>query len=255
MAIYAGMAFGPVLGEIVQRSAGFGWAFAAGGASLVVATLFGLLLAPHRPEHAETATLDDAAGGHGGRRARRRILHPAAIGPGLVLFCGIVTFTAMNGFMPLLVEEWDLGTAGPVFLTYGLLVLVFRLVGSRIPDRLGTARTALIALVGQVAGMLIIGARPSLVGLYTGAAVLAIGGSLLYPALLTAAIDGVPASERATATSTFSMAFELSAGIGGPVLGYVAGLGGNRAAFYAAAAFAAAGIPLLFVWNRRLAAG
>lgn len=244
VAVYAGMAFGPLLGEVVQRAAGFGWAFVAGGLSLAAAAGLGLLLPAHRPEPSEPS---GAVGS--GRRGVSRFLHPAAFWPGLILFCGIVTFTALNGFMPLFVEEWDLGSAGPVFVVYGLLVLVIRVAGSRLPDRWGTMRTATVALVGQALGMTIMGAWISSVGLYTGAAVLALGGSMLYPALLTAAINDVPATERARATSTFSMAFELSAGIGGPILGLAATLGGNRAAFFGAAVFAVIGLPLLYRWR------
>ncbi len=238
VAIYGGMAFGPLLGEVVQGAAGFGWAFAAGGASLVVASALALLLPPHRPPAAPAGT------------PKGPLLHPAAIGPGLILMCGIVTFVAMNGFMPLYVKEFNLGAAGPVFVVYGLLVLVIRLAGSKLPDRWGTVRTTTLALSGQVAGMLLIGAWNSRIGLYVGAAVLAVGGSFLYPALLTAAITGVNAGERARATGTFSMAFVLSAGIGGPLLGLAASQGGNRAAFLAAGAAAALGLPLLFGWAR-----
>lgn len=237
VAIYAGMAFGPLLGEMVENAAGFGWAFGAGGASLVIASLLAMQLPPHRPA------------GAGGERSGG-LIHPAAVGPGLILMCGIVTFVAMNGFMPLYVKEFSLGAAGPVFVVYGLLVLVIRLVGSRVPDRWGTVRTTTLALVGQVGGMLLIGGWNSRAGLYVGATVLAVGGSFLYPALLTAAISGVAASERAKATGTFSMAFELSSGLGGPLLGWAASAGGNRAAFFAAAAIAMLGLPLLFGWAR-----
>ena len=89
-------------------------------------------------------------------------------------------------------------------------------------------------------------------GMFIGAAVLAIGGSLLYPALMVAAVDGVPENERAQAMSTFTMFFELSGGIGGPLLGVVAWLSGSTvAAFYGAAALAAVGLPVLFSWKSR----
>lgn len=165
--------------------------------------------------------------------------------------CGIVSFVALNGFMPLYVEEFDLGKAGPVFVTYGLLVLVIRLAGSKLPDRWGTVRTTILALVGQAVGMAMLGGWNTKAGLYAGAAVLAIGGSFLYPALLTAAITGVDASERARATGTFSMAFELSAGIGGPILGWSASFGGNRATFFASAIAAVLGLVLLYGWAER----
>jgi len=253
VAIYTGMAFGPLLGETVERQAGFTWAFIAGGVALLLAAAAGTRL-PVRvpsatPPASETASPHDEAAtsvatGFG------RLVHIEAIWPGVVLFCGIAAFTALNSFMPLYVEEWGLGTAGPVFVVYGLAVLVVRVAGAKLPDRWGTKRAAGLALVGQIAGLLVIGMFPSTLGLYGGALILAVGGSMLYPALLTAAVHGVPTSQRAKATSTFSMAFELSAGVAGPALGLAASFGGNRATFFAAAAFAALGLPLLMRWAR-----
>ena len=150
---------------------------------------------------------------------------------------GIMIFPALHGFMPKMMDERALGDARPIYALYGLLVLALRLLCSRLPDTLGTTRTAALALVGSSVGMVVMGSfvvtRP---GLFVGAAILAIGGSLLYPALMVAAVDGVPENERAQAMSTFTMFFELSGGIGGPVLGIVAWLSGTTvAAFYGAA--------------------
>ena len=100
--------------------------------------------------------------------------------------------------------------------------------------------------------MLVLGSLVSRSGMFVGAAILAIGGSLLYPALMVAAVEGVPANERAQAMSTFTMFFELSGGVGGPVLGLVAWTAGTTvAAFFGASVIAALGIPVLWTWKRR----
>ncbi|MGH1487797.1 MAG: MFS transporter, partial [Acidimicrobiales bacterium] len=158
---------------------------------------------------------------------------------------------ALNGFMPLYVEEFELGSAGTVLLVYGLLVLAMRIVGSKLPDRFGTLRMTTISLIGQAAGMAVMGLWASQVGLFAGAVVLAIGGSFLYPTLLTAAVFGVADNERARATSTFTLAFELSSGLGGPALGLAAAWYGTRAAFFGAALAALASLPVLFLWAAR----
>ena len=252
VAIYSGMAFGPLLGEVVQSRYGFDWAFAAGGGSLLIAAMVGALLparVPRRIDDLDDADeLADDSAEAGSTSRWQGLLHLGAIWPGAILFCGIAAFTALNSFMPLYVEEWDLGSAGPVFVVYGLAVLVVRLLGAKVPDRWGTKRATGFALVGQIVGLTVMGAVTNPIGLYGGALILAIGGSMLYPALLTAAVYKVPAYQRAKATSTFSIAFELSAGVAGPALGIAASIGGNRAAFFAAAMFAALGLPLLAMW-------
>ena len=65
--------------------------------------------------------------------------------------------------------------------------------------------------------------------------------SLLYPALFSAALEDVPDHERSQAVGTFSLFFDLSQGIGAPLLGVVVALSGERAAFLVAALIAGAG--------------
>lgn len=240
VAVYGGMAIGPLGGELIQRATSFGIAFVAGGASLMVASALAWFLPRDRPSAA--VGQNQTAGG------RMILIHPAAVLPGLILMGGLVTFTALNGFMPLYVEEKGLGSAGPILLVYGLLVLVMRIIGSKLPDRFGTLRMSTIALIGQAAGMAVMGFWVSEIGLYVGAAVLAIGGSFLYPTLLTAAVFGVAENERARATSTFTLAFELSSGLGGPILGLAAAVSGTGAAFFGASLAALASLPLLYYW-------
>ena len=250
VAVYGGMALGPILGELVERVAGFGWAFVAGGGSLLVAAALALNLPKDRPQAATVIDDEDDDVATAGA-PKRRLLYGPAVTPGVILAGGLFTFTALNGFMPLYVEEFELGSAGAVLLVYGLLVLVMRVLGSKFPDRFGTYRMTTVSLVGQAIGMLIMGLWASQFGLFAGAAVLAIGGSFLYPTLLTAAVYRVAENERARATSTFTLAFEMSAGIGGPLLGFAAALFGTRAAFFGAALAAVAALPVLFRWAAR----
>ncbi len=260
VAVYGGMAIGPLLGEVVQRATSFPVAFVMGGGLLAVASVLATRLPVDRPQAAKPPATGSAepvgtapvgAGPVGAAPLGRlgSFLYVRAIIPGLILLGGLVTFTALNGFMPLYVEELELGSAGLVLLVYGLVVLAMRIVGSRVPDRFGTRRMTAISLVGQAAGMTVMALWASQTGLIVGAVVLAVGGSFLYPTLLTAAVYGVPENERARATSTFSMAFELSAGLGGPILGVAAALAGTAAAFWGAAIAALAVLPLLFWWS------
>ncbi len=189
-----------------------------------------------------------AASQHAGR-----IFYKPALWPGIVLAMGIIIFPALWGFLPKIAEQqgWSSDFIGSIFFIYGILVLVLRVIGRKLPDQLGTKRTATLALVGATVGMAVMGTFVSQVGFYVGTVILALGGSLLYPALMVAAVDGVPPNERAQAVSTFTMFFELSAGIGGPILGVTAWVvGATVGAFYASATMSAIGIVLLWIWQR-----
>jgi len=245
VAIYGGMAFGPWLGEWAVGRWGFDGGFVVGGLCMGLAAIVACWL----PDFVRGQEVDSTEVQTSGTSS---LLYRSAIWPGVVMALGIMTFPALHGFMPKLMDERVLGDVGPIYALYGLLVLVLRLLCSRLPDTLGTTRTAAIALMGSSIGMVVMGSFVTRPGMFVGAAILAIGGSLLFPALMVAAVDGVPANERAQATSTFTMFFELSGGIGGPVLGVVAWLSGTTvAAFYGAAVLAAMGLPVLLAWRRK----
>ena len=245
VAIYGGMAFGPWLGEWAVGRWGFDGGFMVGGLCMGLAAIVACWLPDFvGSQPAQVLTTKQPT--------QSSLLYRAAIWPGIVMALGIMIFPALHGFMPKLMDERALGEAGPIYALYGLLVLALRLLCSRLPDTLGTTRTAALALVGSSVGMVVMGSFVTRPGLFVGAAILAIGGSLLYPALMVAAVDGVPENERAQAMSTFTMFFELSGGIGGPVLGIVAWMSGTTvAAFYGAAILAASGLPVLYAWKSR----
>ena len=245
VAIYGGMAFGPWLGEWAVGRWGFDGGFLIGGLCMALAAIVACWLPDFvGSQHHEVVTKKQSA--------QSSLLYRSAIWPGIVMALGIMIFPALHGFMPKIMDERALGDAGPIYALYGLLVLVLRLLCSRLPDSLGTTRTAALALVGSSVGMAVMGSFVTRPGMFVGAAILAIGGSLLYPALMVAAVDGVPENERAQAMSTFTMFFELSGGIGGPVLGVVAWLSGTTvAAFYGAAVLAATGLPVLYAWKSK----
>jgi MFS family permease len=55
--------------------------------------------------------------------------------------------------------------------------------------------------------------------------------AFLYPALFPLVVDRAPDSERTHAIGTFSLFFDLSQGLGAPILGVVVALADERAAF------------------------
>lgn len=232
IAIYGGLAFGPAIGEYLYKHQGAGacWVFAAGTCALAT-------------------VLSSFIPGDLGRVAdpppRRGILHPAAVLPGTVLLLGLFGFAAFSAFVPLYVDQIGLDDAGPFFIAYGVIVLAVRIVGARVPDRLGAVRTSSMALVAIAAGIGTVAAVASVVGLWIGTVLLAIGMSLLFPALFTLTVNNAPNDERSHAVGTFSLFFDLSQGLGAPILGVIVSIsGGERPAFAAAAVVALIGLVL-----------
>jgi MFS family permease len=240
VAIYAGLAFGPVIGEQVYTRYGSDptWllAGAAAGAAFVLSWFI-----PRDMGRVENPA------------PRRGLLHPAAFLPGSVLLLGLIGFTGYAAFLPLYVDRVGIDEAGPFFLVYGIIVLAVRILGARLPDRLGPVRASSYALVAIATGLAAVAGVSSAAGIWVGTVLLAVGMSLLFPALFTLAVNGAPAEERSHAVGTFSLFFDLSQGLGAPALGLaVTAFGTERAAFVVGSAVAVVG---LVVANTRLRAG
>ena len=234
VALYSGLALGPAIGEhLSQTSFHAEWFFAS--ACALLAALFGLRT-PVGPRFSH--------------RPGRPLLHPSALGPGLVLGLGLVPFVGFATFLPLYGDQVGLHSVGSVLFVYAVLVLAVRIVGARLPDRLGYRRASTIALIAVGSGAVVVGAWKSVTAVWAAAVMIAIGMSLLFPALFSATVQDAPEEERSHAVGTFSLFFDLANGIGPFVLGAVVSATSERGAFLASAVVAAFG--LWFVRRRRL---
>jgi len=230
IAVYGGLAFGPAFGDFVLGEDRFqlAWLVSAGLAALAAVLALTTRDIP-RAAHEEGPT---------------HLLHRAALGPGLVLFLGLIGLAGFTAFVPLYVEDLDMGSDG-VFLLYGVLVLVVRIFGARLPDTLGARRAASVALAFSTLGLVVIAIFGSAPGLLGGTVVFAAGMSLLYPALLLLALTGIPDNERASVVGTTSSFFDLSQGLGALVLGGVVAVSDYQGAFAVSAVLAATGFIVL----------
>lgn len=232
LALYAGIAVGPVLGETILEGTGFIWVWLASGASAGVAGLLGIGV-PDTRTHTDAPPV-------------RRLVHPAGLGPGAVLATSIWGFASFNAFMALYAREVGLSGSRLVFVTFAVTVLLIRAFGARIPDIFGPVRTARAALASSATGLVLLAAIQSVVTLFVGTVFLGIGQALVFPALMTLAVDRAPASERGAAIGTFTAFFDLSFGFGALTLGAVASVVGLRGNYLVAAAIVVLGQVVLW---------
>jgi MFS family permease len=230
VAVYVGLGVGPLIGETVLDATSFVTVWLVAGGLSLAGALIGLGIPQVRPAHVPT---------------RRRLIHPAGLGAGAVVGLGIMGLTAFLAFMPLHADDLGLDGARWVFAVYGGIVLLVRIFGATIPDRLGYVPTATVALAAIGAGLVLMGAWNTEAGLYAGTAIFAAGMSLLYPALMSLALAGVPEGERASVVGTFTAFFDVAQGLGGAALGVVAALSDYEGAFVVGGLLAASGILLL----------
>lgn len=241
LALYAGMAIGPILGEAALGEDRFdaAWLLAAGAAG--VALLLGWKVPDTRSEEVASGPTP--------------LIHRAALVPGTVLAASVWGLAGFSTFVPLYARELGLEGSSYVFATYSGLVLALRLFGAQIPDRLGTRLTSRLALTASALGLAVMGFADVAWGLFAGGAIFGIGQALAFPALMSMAIRGAPASERGAVVGTFTAFFDLAFGLGAVTLGAIASVFGYEGSFKFAALVALGGLGLLYVYARRDARG
>jgi MFS family permease len=231
VAVWTGLGFGPVVGEVLLGGSHYHLVWVVAGASALTASLIALATTETRVvhEHAD----------------RGKLIAPAAVRPGVILAATLIGITGFSVFLPLYGPEIGVDDVGLVFLAYGVVVLGVRIVGARLPDVLGPTLAASIAIGSTTAGLVITAAWHSGVGLFAGALVIAVGSSFLYPAALLLSLRGVPEHQRASVVGTLSAFFDFAGGAAGVILGAVAAVSSYQGAFWAAAALAGAALVLL----------
>lgn len=236
ISIYSGLAIGPFLGETLYRSGGAGRVWLVSALLAGVSSLLALLIPGTLGRRSAEQLAADAD-------KPRTFLHPAAVMPGTILLLGLVGFAAFSSFLSLHLEGLGIDDAGPYFLVYGVAVLLVRIFGARVPDRFGATRTTTISLLSIIVGTLVIAVVSAPAAIYAATVVFSLGMALLFPALFGLVVDRAPDDERSHAVGTFSLFFDLSQGVGAPVLGVFVTLAGtDRAAFVVGAIVAAVGL-------------
>ncbi|MGH2385265.1 MAG: MFS transporter [Candidatus Limnocylindria bacterium] len=230
LALYLGIAIGPIVGQQLLDAGGFNAAWAGAFGLALVATV----LATRIPETAEPqAEAADAA--------PATLIHRAAVGPGLALFTGVA---AMSGFFLLAgphAERMGLDAWSVTFLVFGAVVVGCRIAFARLPDRVPPMRLGAAALAMCAIGLSVTALSPGIGGLLVGTTLLATGVAFMTPALFAATFARVAPSERGAASGTATLFIDLGFGGGPFVIGLVAAAGGVPVAFGIGAAIALAG--------------
>ena len=151
----------------------------------------------------------------------RRLIHPMAVRPGLMLFAGLLGYTGFLAFAVVHGERLGMENPERIFVVFGAVIITLRLFAARLPDRLGPLLTTRISLSFGVAGLTLLYLWQEPAGAYVAAAILAVAQTFLFPALFALVVDRAPDEERSQAIGSFSMFFDLAFGIGGPVIGLI----------------------------------
>jgi MFS family permease len=238
---YAGIALGPTIASLLIHHVSYDavWLLAA------VAGTIGLALSTMLPESGAAAMSARAELGRG----RRRIVHPAAVGPGLVLLTGGVGYASVTGFGSLYARHVGIGD-GVLYAVFAVTVILVRIVSGTIADARGAIGVAVPGLVLSALGLLTMATFQRPVTAAIGVSVFGIGFALVFPALMAFAVSRVDDHERGEMLGSFTAFLDVGVGGGAYLIGAIADAAGFGAAYAVPAFLCLTGAVLLGVIAR-----
>jgi MFS family permease len=226
LAVWSGLSIGPLIGELILHASGYTlvWLF-AGVAPLVGAVVASKLPDPFHP----------VAPAEGERHA---LIEREAVRPGAALALGSIGYATVAAFVVLHLDARGVGHGATVFGAFATMVVLTRLIGGDLPDRIGPLRVAVVAALVEAAGLTTIGFAHSLPVALVGALAMGAAFSLLYPSLSLIVVNRVSETRRGAALGTFTAFFDAGVGLGAPLAGAMAALTSYEGAFLLSAAIA-----------------
>jgi predicted MFS family arabinose efflux permease len=237
LGLYLGLAFGPPLGELLVRSAGFTAAWYGAAALSVVAAVIAAGIKDVRSRSAPTA-------------AHFRLIYWRAVPPALGFFASVVAMGVFFAFGALQAEAVGLMPASAPLFVYGLVVVAGRLSLARVMDRFPALPLGAVALAIIAGGLMIMALWSNAIGMIVGAAIFALGVTISTPAFFSAIFATAKPGERGAASGTASVFLDLGIALGPMVLGLAAQAGGIPFAFGIAAAVVLAGCGWILTLSR-----
>ncbi len=230
IAFHIGMGIGPTMGESVLERTDYATAWLTLAALVAVAFLltWGLSHRPGDPDQDPPP-----------------LVHRSAIWPGIVTLFGVVGFNGFLMFAALYSSEIGLDNVGPVFMVSSGTMVLVRLLFGRVPDIVGPIRAGTGALTITIAASILMAFWQAPLGLYVGAAAVALGLSLQSPSFMVIAVGDVSDRERGSAMATYTAFFDIANAMVGPSLGLIIAASGYRAAWLTAAAAGCVALVLL----------
>ncbi len=226
LSVWAGLSIGPLIGELILHASSYTvvWFF-AGAVPLLGALIATRLPDPFRPM---AHSADEP----------QPLIAREAIRPGVALALASIGYATVAAFVVLHLDARGVGHGATVFGAFATMVVLTRLIGGDLPDRVGPTRVAIVAAIVEAVGLTTMGLAHSLPVALAGALAMGAAFSLLYPSLSLIVVDRVSENRRGAALGTFTAFFDAGVGLGAPLAGLAAAIASYEGAFLLAAAIA-----------------
>lgn len=165
-------------------------------------------------------------------------------------FCVAIAFVgfgygAIISFSVLLFEARGIPETWAALTLFSVALVAARIFAGGLPDRYGRARVALWSLAVMIGGLMAMALGPGRGLAFGGAFLAGLGYALVYPAIAREALARIPDRNRGAALSVYSSSVYVTLGIGGPILGLLAGAFGVAFVFVFASVMAGVAMVLI----------
>jgi MFS family permease len=237
--VYLGFVIGPLVAEaLLQINFVAVWVTVAGLHVVASAAAFGL---PHqRPTHAKAM------------RSRQRLIHPAAIGPGIALLTVAFAQSTITAFTGDYGKQLGLGYPRLLLGVFALAVLVIRIISGPIADRRGPFAIAVPGIMFGTVGLFIATTAPNYGVAFVALAIVGVGSGSSFPAITTIVTQRTSPSERGVAVASLLMFNDVGQAIAAPASGWVADRAGWRWVFGVPTIVGLLGsAAIVYLWTRQ----
>lgn len=150
---------------------------------------------------------------------------------GICLALGGLGFGSISTFMTLYYEHFNWENGAACLTLFGVFFILTRLIFNKVIDQYGGLKVALVSLFVETVGLTVIAVAIDPLWTLLGAALTGFGFSLVFPALGVEAIKRVDQSQQGSALAAYGLFIDISLGITGPLIGFVANNRGMTAIY------------------------
>lgn len=240
IAMYAAMGVGAPVGLALQEAYGFTAVAICVSAVPMIAILIAVLLPPAAHSRRPAAP-------RGSFLKALKLIWPQ----GLALAVSTAPFAAMAAFIALAFDARDWDGAGFALAAFAAAYVGARLVFGHLPDKVAGVRLAVISLLVELIGQLVLWSSVNEPMALVGAALTGGGYSLLFPYFGVQAMRKAPPEMRGLALGAFMAFFDVALGVTGPLAGAIAGRFGYSSVFLTGAVATVLGIVVVLAGARK----
>ncbi len=238
------LAIGPVVQQFGVATPDLRWLFPIVGAAILVSSL--TLFFIHEPERHRAPADDDVS-------AAQALTQPGLrpVWLATVVFAGLVS--VFFAFATVTAANRGIADSAAVWFTYAAGAIGVRLLGARLPDRIGPTNLVAPALACYGGAYLLAAGAWSVQAFMVAGLLAGLGHGYCFPVLTSQVVTRAPDRLRGGALATFTFTWELSGLVLTPLFGWIADVTDDATMLTTATLFGMVGLSAWAVWEHRVA--